>query len=465
MLFLLTAIWVIMAIPLKENFDMISLALFLPNVLLSIAVLLFNLLFCVLYGCLLFIIDIILFNFLAPSYSANNTIYILQLTTVGVYITVIFSYYTRLQFERRSSNLAIQEQHETYNMATKEYSKNLLKNQKLKEEIKRMKKLSQTSALLGTSFDSSEDIISGIVKETKDILGLDKVLFSMPNSEKKHYVITEAIGYSQKHMGQPTDNIDEWLEVLKFPVLITDIDKEGRIKLKRYSNFSNASSIIASPVLLKDKVYGILRMESDETDVFSNDDLRVASYITDMASIVVENNYYYKEVEKLAITDGITGLFVHRYFNEKMDSEIERYFRHNVPFSLIMLDVDNFKILNDTYGHPFGDKVLVSIAKTIRSAIREVDFPARYGGDEFAVILPHTTMEGSKSLGERLFERICATKLNELTKSRIKHSLSISMSIGSFKKIYKDRSTFINKVDKKLYDAKSKGKNRIEILK
>ncbi len=466
-LLILTAIWGFVSFKLlKENPDFIPLCIFIPNILISLGTLLFNLLLTLIYGGILLIIDFILYLNLVKITFEPNTISLFILILVGAFEFVIFSYYNRLQIERRSSELTIEEQQELYNVRNAEYLKNVLKNQKLKEELNRMKKLSQTATLLGTAFNSSEDIISYILKETRKILQVKRILFSMPNKDEKHFVIKNIYGYNKKYIGQHTDNLDEWLKVLKRPVYISDIEKEGRIKLKRYSNFSNARSIIASPILLKNEVYGVLRIESDKTNAFTNDDLRVLSYITDMATIVVENNFYFKEVEKLAVTDGITGLYVHRYFLTKLDIEVERYFRYNTPLSLIMLDIDNFKILNDTYGHQFGDKVLITVAQTIKSEIREVDFPARYGGDEFAIILPHTNIKGAKSLGERLFNKICSINLNLLSgNTKIKHSLTVSMGVGSFKKIYKDSKTFIDKVDKKLYKAKAKGKKRIEIIK
>lgn len=466
LLFILTVSWVLLSfIQFKKRVEIIPICLFIPNILIFLSTLLFNLSLTLIYGGVLLIIDFIFYLSLIKMAPQYNTISFLVLISVGAFEIVIFSYYNRLQIEKRSSRYAIEEQKELYNILKDEHLKNLTKNERLKSELERMKKLSHTATLLGTAFDSSDEIFTTIVKETSNILQQDKILFSLFDETHNYFVIKNTYGYGKRYIGQRTDNIDEWLTALKTPVIINNIEKESRIKLKRYSNFSNARAIIASPVMLKDKVYGVLRTESDEPEKFTNEDLRVLRYITDMASIIIENNYYFKEVEKLAITDGITELYVHRYFIEKLDMEVKRYFRHRTPLSLIMLDIDNFKILNDTYGHQFGDKVLVAVARAIKSEIREVDFPARYGGDEFVIILPHTDIKGAKIVGERLFNKICSIDLNLISENvKVKHSLTVSMSIGSFKKKYKERKTFINEIDKKLYEAKAKGKKRIEIL-
>jgi len=228
---------------------------------------------------------------------------------------------------------------------------------------------------------------------------------------------------------------------------------------------------MVAPVIVANQVYGILRVEHPEPNVFSNDDLRILDYFSDLGAIILENLYYLKRIEDLAITDGITGLYVHRYMIEKLQGEIRRYKEYNIPVSIIMLDIDNFKLFNDTYGHPFGDQVLINVSKIIKQTIRETDFPVRYGGDEFVIILPQTNLLGAKILAERLFKKIRSLKLNNLLdkkrgqNKKIEIPLTISMSVGTYRKSYKSQTEFLNNVDNMLYVAKRNGKNRIEVVK
>ena len=110
--------------------------------------------------------------------------------------------------------------------------------------------------------------------------------------------------------------------------------------------------------------------------------------------------------KNLTITDGLTNLYNRRYFDDSLSKEMARSTRHDNSFSLIMLDVDNFKNYNDTYGHPEGDEVLKDIGSIIKSSIRKIDVPCRYGGEEFAVILPETTKDNAVILAERIRERL-----------------------------------------------------------
>src|SRR5919206_4480565 len=112
------------------------------------------------------------------------------------------------------------------------------------------------------------------------------------------------------------------------------------------------------------------------------------------------------QLEKLSVTDGLTGLYNHRHFQERLADEFRRAQRYADPVSLIMLDLDHFKDVNDRYGHPFGDRVLRETAELIRTSIRDPDICARYGGEEFAVILPKTHLQGALTVAERMFKSL-----------------------------------------------------------
>ncbi len=329
-----------------------------------------------------------------------------------------------------------------------------------------MKKLSQTAFLLGTSIDEKVTTLY-LVKETVDILDVKKVFFSKYNRGDGRFYVVSQHGYTNAK-NKFTDNIDDWIKGSKIPILIPNTKTETKIKVRRYSDFSGCNSVIAAPIIVSDKVDSVLRAEFNKPDYFSNNDLRVLDYIADLGSVVFENLFYFKEIERLAITDGITGLYVHRYMLEKLKNEIQRYFRHKVNVSLIMMDIDDFKHFNDTYGHPFGDQVLITVSRIIKQAIREIDFPVRYGGDEFAIILPQTDLKGAKALAERLLKKFNSIDLNLLflgEEIKSKECLRVSLGVGAFKKSYKIYDKFFDKIDQALYKAKQLGKNRIEVVK
>ncbi len=169
-----------------------------------------------------------------------------------------------------------------------------------------------------------------------------------------------------------------------------------------------------------------------------------------------------KKLERLSITDGLTGFYNMRYMHQLLESEMGRAKRYDLNLSLIMVDLDNFKEINDTFGHPFGDKVLRRVTEKIRRNIRETDWPTRYGGDEFIVILPHTGEDRAVYMAKRIHADIRATKLMTESGSAVQPSVSIGIAYYPHEKVA-SKQGIIDMVDKALYKAKQQGRNRIEI--
>lgn len=170
-------------------------------------------------------------------------------------------------------------------------------------------------------------------------------------------------------------------------------------------------------------------------------------------------------LEQMAITDSLTGLYNKGYLLKRLESEILRAVRYNEITSLIIMDIDNFKEINDTHGHLFGDKVLKDISKLISDSVRDVDITARYGGDEFFVVCPNTDVNGAKILAERIRSSIENHKL-KLENTSVSVSLSFGISsIGALNtsRVKPSLKKLINEADIALYRAKSAGRNRIEV--
>ena len=162
---------------------------------------------------------------------------------------------------------------------------------------------------------------------------------------------------------------------------------------------------------------------------------------------------------QLAVTDGLTGLYNHRHFHERLTLEVERSQRSGLPLSLLMLDVDHFKQFNDTFGHPAGDEVLRQLARVLADTRRANDVVARYGGEEFAVILVDTAKFTAAKVAERVRERVYANDFSEAAPKAGK--LGVSIGVATFPDDGSDVEALVRAADTALYAAKRAGRNRV----
>lgn len=171
----------------------------------------------------------------------------------------------------------------------------------------------------------------------------------------------------------------------------------------------------------------------------------------------LENVDLHFQVRHEAVTDELTGLPNHRRFQELLSTEVEEVRRYRYPIGLIMLDIDDFKSINDAYGHPQGDVVLRHIGQVLRETSRDVDVPARYGGEEMAVILPHTELEGAHAIAERVRIAIETVRVPRLDHQDV---LRVTASVGVAASADGDKDELIAAADEALYEAKRNGKNQ-----
>jgi diguanylate cyclase (GGDEF)-like protein len=208
-----------------------------------------------------------------------------------------------------------------------------------------------------------------------------------------------------------------------------------------------------------DQVIGIVSVARGD-HVFTAAERELFAYLTNQASVSVENVDLHETVQRQAVTDELTGLFNHRRFQEVIAAEVERARRYGQEMGLIMLDIDNFKQVNDRYGHLQGDLVLREVARVLRQSSREIDEPARYGGEEMAVALPQTDLEGAFQFAERVRHSVEALDLPLLSGDG---TLKVTASFGVASLAsadHADKDALVAAADSALYEAKRAGKNR-----
>jgi diguanylate cyclase (GGDEF)-like protein len=220
----------------------------------------------------------------------------------------------------------------------------------------------------------------------------------------------------------------------------------------------DAGSALGHPLRgARDEIEGVVSVWRRDRP-FAPSERELFHYLAAQAGVSVENVELHETVQRQAVTDELTGLSNHRRFQEALASELERARRFETGVGLVMLDVDNFKLVNDTYGHQVGDTVLREVARVLRAESREVDEPARYGGEELAVILPAADLEGAFGLAERVREGIEALAIP--TTGGPPLHVTASFGAAALPESAHDQGSLIAAADAALYAGKRSGKNR-----
>jgi diguanylate cyclase (GGDEF)-like protein len=219
--------------------------------------------------------------------------------------------------------------------------------------------------------------------------------------------------------------------------------------------------MLSVPILREHHLLGLVTAVDPEDGAFSDDDVEALSALAIQAGVAIENARLHRVVERQAVTDALTGLANRRQFYEVLGREYERAQRFGQPVSLILLDIDDFKLINDSRGHLAGDAVLHSVAATLAEVIREIDLAARYGGEEFAVLLPQTGPEGAANLAERLRSEIAARSIRFGTDEITGVTASFGVAAGPVNE--QTQIDLIASADAALYQAKREGKNHVTV--
>ncbi|HEY5197010.1 MAG TPA: GGDEF domain-containing protein [Solirubrobacteraceae bacterium] len=205
-------------------------------------------------------------------------------------------------------------------------------------------------------------------------------------------------------------------------------------------------------------VLGVISVARADGD-FEDGERELFAYLARQAGVSVENVGLHEQVQRQAVTDELTGLFNHRRFVEALESEAERARRFDQPVGLVMVDLDDFKTVNDSYGHQQGDEVLRQVAALMRSYSREIDAPARYGGEELAIVLPQTDLNGATRLAERLRAGIAELDIPRLSGAGTMR-VTASIGVAALPESAGDVERLIAAADAALYEAKRGGKNK-----
>jgi len=321
-----------------------------------------------------------------------------------------------------------------------------------------------------TTLHSSSDILSDIANKVAS--SLDAVRCSIVQIDEKENSGNIIASNDDVQTKGVSIDLAIYPEVrraieLKRDVIINDIQSDPVMKASgKHLNELPFHSLAVIPISIRDKFIGTLLLRvATEKERISEKEISFCQVVARAAENVLENarlvdslRVANMELEKLATTDGLTGLFNHRYFYNRLEEEYNISLRYHVSLSCIMLDIDFFKKINDTYGHRKGDTILKELARVILRTIRKTDVAARYGGEEFVILLPHTEEKGAMFQAERIRTSVKKSKYSALP---AKEPLTISLGITTCNQEDISRAEDLVKfADKALYEAKKRGRNQ-----
>lgn len=220
--------------------------------------------------------------------------------------------------------------------------------------------------------------------------------------------------------------------------------------------------VMAVPVYSQDRVMGVVAVyRTDAANPFTQEDMNTVVFLAEQGGVAIENVMLHEEARRLSLMDGLTGIYNRRFFQMQFRQVLATAQRFDRPFSLLMLDLDFFKSVNDRYGHPRGDAILVEFAQRVSSTLREVDTYARYGGEEFIVLLPETDVVGARTTAEKICEVIRSTPFGALDEEPL--DLTVSIGVASHPAHGDSFKGLIEAADQALYRAKENGRDRVEL--
>jgi diguanylate cyclase (GGDEF)-like protein len=221
-------------------------------------------------------------------------------------------------------------------------------------------------------------------------------------------------------------------------------------------------SYVHIPLTSHKQVMAVLVLAGRNTPAFRREAPAILNLVSNELAMILDNARLYEDAKRMAITDGLTRIYNHRFFQELLEKEFKRSNRYKSFFSLIMLDIDFFKRINDTYGHLFGDEILKEMAALFKGCLRNIDILARYGGEEFAILLPETELESATQTAERIRQAVEAHDFAASSGNPVK--VTVSQGVTSYPSPgIESRSDILAKADAALYEAKEAGRNCVRV--
>jgi diguanylate cyclase (GGDEF)-like protein len=342
-------------------------------------------------------------------------------------------------------------------LISNQYSRLLVEERK----ARRQAEILQHMGVVLSSTLEQEQLLGLVLKYLMKLVACDSTSIMLIHGNKARVVAARG-GLKSSHIlpteiNLPGDSLFQEIVDGHHYLLIQDTASDPR--LNYLEGMDTMRSCICVPLVAHSTTVGLLMVGSAQADLYQEKDAALVQSFAGHVALALDNARLYREMRHSAHTDGLTGLFNRRYLHQELERELARSRRYGHSLSLIICDLDNFKKYNDQYGHLAGDDLLRELGELMKSYIRKSDTAYRYGGEEFAVILPHTDQQSAIILSERLREAISNKNFLIREKLQIGH-ITISIGIASCPDDAIEVDSLINAADMALYEAK-KTKNRV----
>jgi diguanylate cyclase (GGDEF)-like protein len=342
-----------------------------------------------------------------------------------------------------------------------------MSDKETREDRRRLESILAITNAVSSSLEL-EDVFDVIVKSVAEAVGAaDCSVVQVEKDGKQGIVLDSFKTLPRKNLELELARYPELRKVMETrkPLAISDLSIHPLMNDVRETvkDLVRMSALVI-PIVFDDAELGTMFLRAKKVgEEFSEKDLNLCKLVADASFFAIKNAHLYEKVseqktrlEQIAITDQLTDLYNHNHFYERLSEEFSRADRYGVDLSLIMMDIDDFKKINDTHGHRVGDKILKKIAKLLKNCVRKSDVVARYGGEEFAVILPYTALKGAMEEAERIRALVNEHDFGPEISERVTMSFGVATYM---KDMVRDTGDLVNRADKALYRAKAKGKN------
>ncbi|MFN7130940.1 MAG: GGDEF domain-containing protein [Myxococcales bacterium] len=306
---------------------------------------------------------------------------------------------------------------------------------------------------------SLPELLKAVALSATDLVGANSCSIMLLDESRAELLSKAACGLSPEEEAGISFRMGEglagWVAEHGAPALVSDVENDPRFK-RVDAQRTDIRSILVVPLATREGPIGVISVTSREVGAFGKDHEELLVYLGNSIVKDIENARLYR----LSITDSLTKAFNRQYLYQRLPDEIERCRRYGDPLCVALFDVDHFKKLNDTYGHPAGDFVLKEITRIAHEQIREVDALVRYGGEEFLILLPKTALEGARTIAER-FRQAVAAAVFPWSDQQLK--VTISLGVAQLQADVPSDEVLLKRADDALYRAKSSGRNRVRV--